>query len=85
MKMHGYRCSLLLSALAVVGLIGCGQEAPKNGVPKAPSATSKPATDSAGQAIVDSIKTPMDKARQVEDKLRKAADKTDDAIKDATQ
>ena len=85
MKMHGSHLSLFLSALALIGLIGCGQEAPKNGVPRAPAATGKPATDSAGQAIVDSIKTPLDKSRQVGGTLEKAAERTDDAIKDATQ
>ena len=81
MKMHGYYLSLVFSVVALVGLVGCGQEAPtgKAGAP------SKPATDSAGQAIVDSIKTPLDKARNVENKLGKAAERTDDVVKDATQ
>ena len=81
MKMDGSHLSLFLSALALIGLISCGQGAPtgKAGAP------SKPATESAGQAIVDSIKTPLDKARNVENKLGKAAERTDDAIKDATQ
>ncbi|HZC68580.1 MAG TPA: hypothetical protein VE201_08195, partial [Nitrospirales bacterium] len=76
MKMLTCRLSLLLSGLALVGMIGCGQEAPtgKAGAP-----------DSTGQAIVDSVKTPLDKAHQVEDKLGKAADKTADTVKEATQ
>ena len=87
MKIRGYYLSLFLSALAVVGMIGCGQETPtkKAGAPTTPAAPSSSATESAGRAIVDSIKTPLDKAHQVEDKLGKAADKTADTVKEATQ
>ena len=87
MKTHSFRLSLLVGALALVGIIGCGQEAPtgKAGAPSAPAAPSKSATESAGQAIVDSVKTPLDKAHQVENKLEKAADKTADTVKEATQ
>jgi len=72
---------MMAGAVALVGLVGCGQEAPtgKAGAP------SKPATEPTGQAIVDSVKTPLDKSRQVEKTLEKAADKTADTIKDATQ
>ena len=87
MKAQGYRLSLFLGALALIGMIGCGQEAPtgKAGTPSAPAATSKPAAESTGQAIVDSIKTPLDKAHQVEGTLEKAAGKTAGAVKDAAQ
>ncbi len=77
------RCgSFLLGAVVLVGLIGCGQEAPKTSTPAAPS---KSVTDSAGQAVVDSIKQPLDKSRAVEGTLEKAAGKTADQVKDATQ
>jgi hypothetical protein len=79
MKKPGYYLALVFSVAAMVGVVGCGPEAPKTEAP------SKSATDSAGQAIVDSIKTPMDKARQVENKLEKAAERTSDTVKDATQ
>lgn len=79
MRRYGYYLSLVFSVVAMVGVIGCGQEASKTDAP------SKSVTDSTGQAIVDSIKTPMDKARQVGDKLEKAAERTSDAVKDATQ
>ena len=86
MKMRRYYLSFLFGAVAVVGLIGCGQEAPtgKAGAPATPAAPSKSVTDSAGQAVVDSIKAPLDKAHQVENKLEKAAGKTADTVKDAT-
>ena len=87
MKRYGYCLSVLLSAVALVVFVGCGQEAPtgKAGAPSAPASSSTPATESTGQAIVDRVKTPLDKSRQVEDTLGKAADKTADTIKDATQ
>ena len=34
MKRHRYCLSFLFGAVSVIGLIGCGQEAPKNRSPK---------------------------------------------------
>ena len=87
MKRRGYWLAMMVGAVALVGLVGCGQEAPtgKAGAPSAPASSSTPATESTGQAIVDRVKTPLDKSRQVEDTLGKAADKTADTIKDTTQ
>jgi len=85
MKRHGHFIKPLFGTMVMVGLIGCGQqEAPKTSTPSAPAASSKPSAESAGQAIVDSIKAPLDKSRAVEGTLGKAADKTADTIKDAT-
>ncbi len=81
MKRRGYCLSLLLSALVLVGTIGCERDQ-SAGIAGAPSNS---ATESTGQAIVDSIKIPLDKARQVGDKLEKAVERTNDAVKDATQ
>ena len=80
MKRRGYWVALMVGVV-MAAVVGCGQEAPtgKAGAP------SKPATDSTGQAIVDGMKTPLDKSREVEKTLEKAADKTADTIKDATQ
>lgn len=78
MKRRGYWLAMMVGAV-MVGLIGCGQEAPKTEIP------SKPAADSTGQAVVDSIKAPLDKAHQVEGTLEKAADKTADTVKDAAR
>ena len=87
MKRDGYGRSFLFGAVALVGLLGCGQEAPtgKAGAPGTPAVPGKSATESAGQAVVDSIKTPMDKARQVEKTLEKGAARTADTVKEATQ
>ena len=77
----------IVAAVALVGLLGCGQEAPtgKAGAPGTPAAPSKSATESAGQAVVDSIKTPLDKAGQVGKTLEKDAERTADKVKEATQ
>ena len=83
MKRRGYWLALMVG-MVMAGAVGCGQEAPKTSTPSKPAATSTPATESTGQAIVDSIKTPLDKSRQVEGTLGKAAEKTADTIKDAT-
>lgn len=82
MKRRGSWLAMMVAGV-LVGLICCGQEAPKTEAPK-PAAPSKSVTDSAGQAVVDSIKAPMDKARGVEGTLEKAAEKTADQVKDAT-
>jgi hypothetical protein len=87
MKRRGGWLAVLVGAV-MMGLIGCGQEAPKTEAPKAaspsaPAASSKSVTEQAGQAVVDSIKAPMDKSRAVEGTLEKAAGKTADTIKDA--
>jgi hypothetical protein len=79
MKKRGGWLAMMIGAV-MVGVMGCGQEASKTSAPAAPS---KSATESAGQAIVDSVKTPLDKARGVEGTLRNAADKTADQVRDA--
>src|SRR5207302_3706539 len=51
----------MMFAVVMVGLIGCGQqEAPKTSTPSAPAAPSKSVTDSTGQAVIDSIKAPLE-------------------------
>ena len=55
MKTYGCKLSFFLGVLALVGLFGCKQESPAG-----------KATEAAGQAAVDAIKTPIDKARGVE-------------------
>jgi len=82
MKRRGYWLAVVVG-LVIAGVVGCGQEAPKTSTPSAPAAPSKSATDSTGQAVVDSIKAPLDKSRAVEGTLEKAAGKTADTIKDA--
>jgi len=80
------RCNVLFGAglLAVVGLFGCNQETPIEKT-KAAAASGNAATQAAGQAAVDAIKTPMEKARQVESTLEKSAEDTVAKIKESTQ
>jgi len=73
-----------LGLLAVVGLFGCNQETPIEKT-KAAAASGNAATQAAGQAAVDAIKTPLDKARQVESTLEKSVEQTAAKIKEYTQ
>ena len=84
MKRRGDWLAMVVGVV-MVGMIGCEQDAPKTSTPSVPAAPSKSATDSTGQAVVDSIKAPLDKSRAVEGTLEKAAGKTADTVKDATQ
>ena len=84
MKKSRYRVLFGVGLLAVVGLFGCNQETPIEKT-KAAAASGNAATQAAGQAAVDAIKTPMDKARQVESTLEKSAEQTDAKIKESTQ
>ena len=65
---------LVLIAVTLAGLVGCNQESPAG-----------KATEAAGQAAVDAIKTPLDKARSVEGTLEKSAEQTADKVKEAAQ
>ena len=65
---------VVLVAMALVGLIGCTQESPAG-----------KATEAAGQAAVDAMKSPMDKARQTEGTLEKSAEQTAGKVKEASQ
>jgi flagellar basal body-associated protein FliL len=80
------RCSVLFVAglLAVVGLFGCSQETPAEKT-KAAAASGNAVTEAAGQAAVDYVKPPMDKARQAESTLEKSAEQTAAKIKESTQ
>ena len=84
--MRKFRCSWLFVAglLAMVGLFGCSQETPAEKA-KAAAASGNAATQAAGQAAVDAIKTPMEKARQTESTLEQSADQTAAKIKESTQ
>jgi hypothetical protein len=84
MKKSRYRVLFGVGLLAMVGLFGCNQETPIEKT-KAAAASGNAATQAAGQAAVDAIKTPLDKARQVESTLEKSAEDTAAKIKESTQ
>ena len=73
----------VVGLLAVAGPFGCSQE-PSVEKAKAAAASGNAATQAAGQAAVDAIKTPMDQARQVESTLEKSAEETAAKIKEST-
>jgi len=80
------RCNVLFGAglLAVVGFFGCNEETPIEKT-KAAAASGNATAQAAGQAAVDAIKTPMDKARQTESTLEQSAEQTAAKIKESTQ
>ena len=84
MKESRCRVLFVVGLLAMVGLFGCNQETPIEKT-KAAAASGNAATQAAGQAAVDAIKTPIDKARQVESTLEKSAEQTAAKVKESTQ
>jgi hypothetical protein len=86
MAMKNFRCSWLLTVglLAMVGLFGCNQETPIEKT-KAAAASGNAATQAAGQAAVDAIRTPMDQARQTESVLEQSAEQRAAEAKKSTE
>ena len=84
MKKFKYRVFFGAGLLSVVGLFGCNQETPIEKT-RAAAASGSAATQAAGQAAVDAIKIPIDKARQTESILEQSAEQTAAKIKEATQ
>jgi hypothetical protein len=74
----------VVGLLAAVGLLGCSSETPAEKA-KAAAASGNAATQAAGQAAVDAIKTPMDKARLTESILEQSAEQRAAEIKASTQ
>jgi hypothetical protein len=84
MKKSGCDLLFVVGFLAIVGLSGCSQE-PSVEKTKAAAASGSAATQAVGQAAVDAIKTPMDKARLVEGVLEQSAEQAAAKIKESTQ
>ncbi len=84
MKKSKYTVFFGIGLLTMVGLWGCSQETPVEKT-KAAAASGNAATQAAGQAAVDAIKTPMDKARQVESILEQSAEQRAAKVKESTQ
>ena len=84
MKKFSRSFSFVVGLLAMVGLFGCSQETPVEKT-KAAAASGNAATQAAGQAAVDAIKTPMDKARQAESILEQSAEQRAAQSKESTQ
>ena len=75
---------LLVYMALIVGTVGCQQETPAG---KSGAQNNQPAgaVEQAAQQAIDSIKTPMDKARGVEGTLEKSAEQMADKVKEAAQ
>ena len=84
MKKSRCRVLFVMGLLALVGLFGCNQETPIEKT-KAAAASGNAATQAAGQAAVDAIKTPMDQARQTESVLGQSAEQRAAQSKEPTQ
>ena len=83
MKKSRHGLLFVVGLLAVAGLFGCNEETPIEKT-KAAAESGNAATQAAGQAAVDAIKTPMDKARQAESILENSAEQTAAKIKQST-
>jgi hypothetical protein len=85
-EMMKSRCSMVLvvGLLAMVGLLSCNQETPIEKT-KAAAVSGSAATQAAGQASVDAIQSPLDKARQVEGTLEQSAEQRAAEAKKATE
>ena len=84
MKKFRHSGSFIIGLLTMVGLLGCSQETPAEKA-KAAAASGSAAVQAAGQAAVDAIQTPMDKARQVEGVLEQSAEQRAAEAKKATE
>ena len=75
-------CVVLI--VGIVGIVGCQRETPTE---KTGAQNNQPVgvVDQAAQQAIDSIKTPLDKARGVEGTLEKAAEKTADKVRETAQ
>ena len=74
----------VVAFMALVASIGaCTQEQPTTqSVPASPQPSA--VVDQAAQEVTDAIKTPMDKARGVEDVLKNAAERTAEQTKETS-
>ena len=68
----------------VVGSVSCKQENPAEQA-KVPAASGNAVTEAVGQAAVDAVKVPMDKARQTEGVLERSAEQTAAEINKGTR
>ena len=75
---------LLIYVFLIVGIGGCQRETPAE---KTGTQNNQPtgAVEQTAQQAVDSVETPIDKARGVESTLEKAAEQTADKVKDIVQ
>lgn len=73
----------VVGSMAVAGLLGCNQETPIEKT-KAAAASGNAATQAAGQAAVDAIQTPLEKAHQAGSTIEMSAEQAAAKIKEST-
>jgi hypothetical protein len=75
---------LSIYMVLIVGTVGCQQETPSG---KTGAQNNQPtgAVEQAAQQAIDSINTPLNKARGVEGTLEKSAERTAEKVKEAAQ
>lgn len=83
MKVPGCNFWMVVGVMLMMGLVGCKQENPAEQA-KVPAASGNAVTEAVGQAAVDAVKVPMDKARQTEGVLERSAEQTAAKIKEST-
>jgi hypothetical protein len=83
MKVPGRNFWMVVGLILMVGLVGCKQENPAEQA-KVPAASGNAVTEAVGQAAVDAMKVPMDKARQTEGILEQSAEQRAAEIQRAT-
>ena len=79
------KCNVLpvVGLMALLGLFGCNQETPIEKT-KAAAASGNAATQAVGQAAVDAIQTPLDKAHQAGSTIEMSAEQAAAKIKEST-
>lgn len=75
---------VIVGLLVMVGSVGCKQENPAEQA-KVPAVSGNAVTEAVGQAAVDAVNVPMDKARQAEGVLVKSAEQTAAEINKGTR
>ena len=82
-KRHGF-AFLVVYVVLLTGMVGCQQETPAG---KTEAQNNKPtgAVEQAAQQAIESINTPLDKARGVESTLEKSAEQTAEKVKESAQ
>lgn len=81
MTIGSQRVLPLLILVLMIGLDGCQRETPTE---KSQASQSPSVVDQAVRQSVDTIQTPMDKARGVEQTLSEAAGRTADRVQEGT-
>ncbi|MBH0176980.1 MAG: hypothetical protein HP491_03750 [Nitrospira sp.] len=84
MNMPGCNVWVIVGVLVMAGSVGCKPENPAEQA-KVPAASGNAVTEAVGQAAVDAVNVPLDKARQTEGVLEKSVEQTAAEINKGTR